>query len=67
MPKEVFLVDLWRKYADQAEEIRVKRHEKYVKLKARLRKYLYVIKLPPDWANRLLEEYRAKGKNIVEF
>ncbi len=67
MPKEIFLVDLWRKYADQAEEIRVKRYEKYVKLKARLRKYLYVIKLPPDWANRLLEEYRAKGKNIVEF
>lgn len=67
MPKEVFLVELWKKYADQAEEIRVKRHEKFVKLKARLKKYLYVIRLPHDWANKLIEEYKEKGKKIVEF
>ncbi len=67
MPKEIFLVELWKKYADQADEIRVKRYDKFVKLKARLKKYLYVIKLPPDWANQLIEEYRGKGKRIVEF
>ncbi len=67
MPKEVFLVELWKKYADQAEEIRVKKYDKFVKLKARLKKYLYVIKLPPDWAEQLIKEYKDKGKRIVEF
>ena len=69
MPKEVFLIELWRRYADQAEEIRVKRLEKegIVKLKARLKHYLYTIRLPPDWANKLIEEYRSRGKNIVEY
>ena len=69
MPREVFLIELWRRYADQAEEIRVKRidREGVVKLKARLRHYLYTIRLPPDWAEKLIEEYRARGKNIVEY
>ena len=67
MPKEVFLVDLWRRYADDAEEIRVKRYPEYVKLKARLKHYLYTIRLPPELADKLINEYKAKGKNIVEF
>lgn len=67
MPKEIFLLELWKKYAEKAEEIRVKRYDDYVKLKARLRKYLYTIKLPPDLADKVINEYKGKGKSIVEF
>ncbi|MBP1449388.1 MAG: 50S ribosomal protein L38e [Thermoproteus sp.] len=69
MPKEVFLVELWRKYAEGAEEIRVKRYpeEGVVKLKARLAGYLYTIRLPPDKADALLGELKEKGKKIVEY
>ncbi len=67
MPKEIFLLELWKKYAEKAEEIRVKRYDDYVKLKARLRKYLYTIKLPPDLAEKVINEYKGKGKSIVEF
>ncbi len=67
MPKEVFLVDLWRKYADNASEIRVKKSGNVVKLKARAKSSLVTIKLPEDVATKLIEEYRSKGKRIVEF
>mgnify|MGYP001770638130 CR=1 FL=1 len=67
MPKEVILIESWRRYADNADEIRVKKHEKFVKLKARGKSYLVTIKLPEDEANRLIEEYRGKGKRIVEY
>ncbi|MFP3156808.1 MAG: 50S ribosomal protein L38e [Caldivirga sp.] len=67
MPREVFLIDLWRRYADNAEEIRVKKVSNVVKLKARTKSSLVTIKLPEDVAARLIEEYRSKGKRIVEF
>jgi large subunit ribosomal protein L38e len=67
MPREVFLIDLWRKYADNAEEIRVKKVSNVVKLKARAKSSLVTIKLPEDVATKLIEEYRSKGKRIVEF
>ena len=67
MPREVFLIDLWRRYADNAEEIRVKKASNVVKLKARTKSSLVTIKLPEDVAARLIEEYRSKGKKIVEF
>jgi len=67
MPREVFLIDLWRRYADNAEEIRVKKVSNVVKLKARAKSSLVTIKLPEDVAARLIEEYRSKGKRIVEF
>ncbi|MDT7903121.1 MAG: 50S ribosomal protein L38e [Caldivirga sp.] len=67
MPREVFLIDLWRRYADNAEEIRVKKASNVVKLKARTKSSLVTIKLPEDVAARLIEEYRSKGKRIVEF
>ncbi|WP_069806837.1 50S ribosomal protein L38e [Vulcanisaeta thermophila] len=67
MPREVFLVELWRRYADKAEEIRVKRYNDYVKLKARLNHYLYTIKVPPDIANQLINEYKSKNKEIKEY
>ncbi|BDR91383.1 hypothetical protein [Vulcanisaeta souniana] len=67
MPKEVFLVELWRKYADAAEEIRVKRYPDYVKLKARLKHHLCTIRLPTDIADQLVREYRSKNKNVNEY
>lgn len=69
MPKEVFLIEVWRKYAENAEEIRVKRipEEGIVKIKARLSGYLYTIRLPPDRADVILGELKEKGKKIVEY
>ncbi len=67
MPREVFLVELWRRYADAAEEIRVKRYKDYVKLKARLKHYLYTIRVPSDLADQLIKEYKSKNKTINEY
>ncbi|ADN51088.1 50S ribosomal protein L38e [Vulcanisaeta distributa] len=67
MPREVFLVELWRRYADTAEEIKVKRYPDYVKLKARLKHYLYTIRVPPDVADQLIKEYKSKNKTINEY
>ncbi|KUO85185.1 MAG: 50S ribosomal protein L38e [Vulcanisaeta sp.] len=67
MPREVFLVELWRRYADAAEEIRVKRYKDYVKLKARLKHYLYTIRVPSDVADQLIKEYKSKNKTINEY
>jgi large subunit ribosomal protein L38e len=67
VPREVFLVELWRRYADAAEEIRVKRYKDYVKLKARLKHYLYTIRVPSDVADQLIKEYKSKNKTINEY
>jgi large subunit ribosomal protein L38e len=66
MPKELFLLELWRKYGEKAEEIRVKRYPEYVKLKARLAGYLYTIKLPPDKAEQVIAELKAKNIKVEE-
>ena len=66
MPKEVFLLALWKQYGERAEEIRVKRYQDYVKLKARLSGYLYTIKLPPDKAEQVLSELKSKNVKIEE-
>ncbi|MFB6469996.1 MAG: 50S ribosomal protein L38e [Vulcanisaeta sp. AZ3] len=67
MPREVFLVELWRRYADTAEEIRVKRYPDYVKLKARLKHHLYTIRVPSDVAEQLIREYKSKNKKVTEY
>jgi large subunit ribosomal protein L38e len=67
VPREVFLVELWRRYADAAVEIRVKRYSDYVKLKARLRHQLYTIRVPPDVADQLIREYKSKNKTVNEY
>jgi large subunit ribosomal protein L38e len=67
VPREIFLVELWRRYADAAEEIRVKRYKDYVKLKARLKHYLYTIRVPSDLADQLIKEYKSKNKTINEY
>ncbi|ABP50369.1 MULTISPECIES: 50S ribosomal protein L38e [Pyrobaculum] len=66
MPKEVFLLALWRQFGEKAEEVRVKRYQDYVKLKARLAGYLYTIKLPPDKAEQVLAELKAKNIRVEE-
>lgn len=58
---------MWRRYADAAEEIKVKRYPDYVKLKARLKHYLYTIRVPPDVADQLIKEYKSKNKTINEY
>lgn len=66
MPKELFLLELWRKYGERAQEVRVKRYGDYVKLKARLSGYLYTIKLPPDKAEQVISELKAKNIRVEE-
>ena len=66
MPKEIFLLALWKQYGERAEEVRVKRYQDYVKLKARLSGYLYTIKLPPDKAEQVLSELKSKNVKIEE-
>ncbi|MFN7105890.1 MAG: 50S ribosomal protein L38e [Pyrobaculum sp.] len=66
MPKELFLLELWKKYGERAEEVRVKRYQDYVKLKARLAGYLYTIKLPPDKAEQVISELKARNIKIEE-
>jgi large subunit ribosomal protein L38e len=66
MPKELFLIELWKRYGEKAEEVRVKRYPEYVKLKARLARYLYTIKLPPDKAEQIIAELKAKNIKIRE-
>ena len=66
MPKEVFLLELWKHYGERAEVVRVKRYPEYVKLKARLSGYLYTIKLPPEKAERVIAELKAKNISIEE-
>ncbi|MEM1924865.1 MAG: 50S ribosomal protein L38e [Pyrobaculum sp.] len=67
MPKEIFLLELWMRYGQNAEEVRVKKYQDYVKLKARLSRYLYTIKLPPDKAEQVISELKAKNIKIEEI
>ena len=67
MPIEVDSVDEWRRYADAAVEIRVKKVGDVVKLKARTKKALVTIKLSEGDANQLIQEYKGKGRSVREF
>ncbi len=67
MPMEVDSVDEWRRYADAAVEIRVKKVGDVVKLKARTKKALVTIKLSEGDANQLIQEYKGKGRSVREF
>ncbi|MGC8597900.1 MAG: 50S ribosomal protein L38e [Thermocladium sp.] len=67
MPIETNSVDEWRRHAESALEIRVKKVGDVVKLKARTRRNLVTIKLSENDANQLIQEYKGKGKSIREF
>ncbi|GGP21033.1 hypothetical protein GCM10007981_11510 [Thermocladium modestius] len=67
MPIEVDSVDEWRRYADAAVEIRVKKVGDVVKLKARTKKALVTIKLSEGDANQLIQELKGKGRSVREF
>ncbi|MEZ0319014.1 MAG: 50S ribosomal protein L38e [Pyrobaculum sp.] len=66
MPKEVFLLELWKQYGEKAEVVRVKRYPEYVKLKARLSGYLYTIRLPPEKAEQVIAELKSKNISVEE-
>ena len=67
MPIETNSVDEWRRHAESALEIRVKKVGDVVKLKARTKRNLVTIKLSENDANKLIQEYKGKGKSIREF
>lgn len=63
MPVSINDVNQFLKLAEVARECRVKRLGDTVKLKLRLRRRLYVIKLPKDKAEEILKQIKCK---IVE-
>jgi len=65
MPKEIFDKNEFIKLSERAIECRVKRGKDYVKLKLRLKRYLYTIKVKPEEADELLRQ--IKCSRIVEF
>ncbi|MCD6096312.1 MAG: 50S ribosomal protein L38e [Thermoprotei archaeon] len=65
MPKEIFDKNEFIKLSERAIECRVKRGRDYVKLKLRLKRYLYTIKVKPEEADELLRQ--IKCSRIVEF
>jgi len=65
MPKEIFDKNEFIKLSEKAIECRVKREKDYVKLKLRLKRYLYTIKVKPEEADELLKQ--IKCSRIVEF
>ncbi|RLE56688.1 MAG: 50S ribosomal protein L38e [Thermoprotei archaeon] len=62
MPKEIFNIDEFIRLAQYARECRVKRleDEGIVKLKLRLKRYLYTIKLDPKTAEEILKKIKDK-------
>jgi LSU ribosomal protein L38E len=51
---------------ERLRRFRVMRYPEYVKLKARLSRYLYTIKLPPDKAEQVIAELKAKNIKVEE-
>lgn len=60
MPVSLTDVDEFLRLAEIARECRVKRLDNEVKLKLRLKRRLYVIKLPKEQANEVLNKVKCK-------
>ncbi|MCD6510134.1 MAG: hypothetical protein J7L11_07120 [Thermoprotei archaeon] len=65
MPKEIRSKEELIKLSEKAIECRVKRGKDYVKIKLRLKRYLYTFKTKPDEADELLKA--LKCSNIIEL
>ncbi|RLF16473.1 MAG: hypothetical protein DRJ66_03065 [Thermoprotei archaeon] len=65
MPKEIFDKEEFIKLSEKAIECRVKRTKDYVKLKLRLKRYLYTLKVKPEEADEILRQ--IKCSRIVEL
>ncbi len=67
MPKEIIDVDELDRIIPRTREIRIKRHENFVKVKFRTRRYLYTIKLTHEEFEKILPKLRELGVEIREF
>ncbi|BAA79092.1 50S ribosomal protein L38e [Aeropyrum pernix K1] len=67
MPVELKSFDEFVKVVERAVECRVKRGKDVVKIKARTKRYLYTLKVPPEKEAEVLEQVKAKCKNLVEL
>jgi len=67
VPKEILDIDEIDEILRRTIEIRIKRHEKLVKVKFRTRRYLYTIKLSPEEFEEIYPRLRELGIKIVEF
>ncbi len=65
MPKEIKDKEEFIKLSEKALECRVKRHKDYVKLKLRLKRYLYTLKVKPEEAEDIIKQ--LKCSNIIEI
>ncbi len=64
MPKEIKDPKKFLELSQRALECRVKRYEGYVKLKLRLRRYLYTLKVRPEEAEELLKQIKCPIKEF---
>ncbi|RLF19764.1 MAG: 50S ribosomal protein L38e [Thermoprotei archaeon] len=64
MPKEIFDKEEFIKLSEVARECRVKRLGDIVKLKLRLRRYLYTIKVKPEEAEEILKRIKCPVREL---
>jgi len=67
MPKEIYNIDEIDEIVARTVEVRVKKHEDFVKVKFRTKKYLYTIKLSDREAEALLEKIKELKIPIKYF
>ncbi|WP_232502298.1 60S ribosomal protein L38 [Aeropyrum camini] len=67
MPVELKSIDEFMKVVERAVECRVKKGKDAVKFKARTKRYLYTLKVSPEKESEVLEQVKAKCRNLVEL
>jgi hypothetical protein len=63
MPKQIYDIEKFLEMTEDAEECRVKRGAKEVKLKLRTKNYLYTLSVEPQKAEEILQQVKCQ---IVE-
>ncbi len=64
MPKEVYDKNEFIKIATRASEIRIKKNDDVVKVKARTKTYLYTIKVKPEEVDDLINKIKQVRADI---
>jgi len=67
MPKEILNIEELDEIIPKTLEVRVKKHENFIKVKFRTKKYLYTIKLSEREADALLAKIKELGIPIKTF
>ena len=67
MPKEIYNIDEIDEIVARTVEVRVKKHEDFVKVKFRTKRYLYTIKLTDKEAEALLEKIKELNIPVKYF